>query len=70
MHTLVLMAITVGGVYFSYRLAVPFLPALAWALALAILFSPLYRWLEAKVKHPNLAAMVSVLIVVVIVAFA
>ena len=66
-HTLVLMAVTVGGIYFSYRLAVPFLPALAWALALAILFAPLYRWLEAKVKHPNLAATVSVLIVVVIV---
>ncbi len=66
-HTLVLMAVTVVGIYFSYLLAVPFLPALAWALALAILFAPLYRWLEAKVKHPNLAATVSVLIVVVIV---
>lgn len=66
-HTLVLMAVTVGGIYFSYLLAVPFLPALAWALALAILFAPLYRWLEAKVKHPNLAATVTVLIMVVIV---
>jgi predicted PurR-regulated permease PerM len=66
-HTLVLMAMTVVGIYFSYLLAIPFLPALAWALALAILFAPLYRWLEAKVKHPNLAATVSVLIVVVIV---
>ena len=66
-HTLVLMALTVGGIYFCYRLATPFFPALAWALALAVLFAPLHRWLESKVKYPNLAATISVLVVIVIV---
>ena len=66
-HTLVLMAMTVAGIYFSYRLAAPFFPSLAWALALAVLFVPLHRWLESKIKSPNLAAMISVLVVIVIV---
>jgi predicted PurR-regulated permease PerM len=66
-HTLLLMAVTVVGIYFSYRLAAPFLPALTWSLALAILFAPLHRWLESKVKSPNLAATISVLMVAVIV---
>ena len=29
-HSLVLMAVTVGGLYLCYRMALPFLPALAW----------------------------------------
>lgn len=66
-HTLVLITVTLIAIYFCYRLAVPFFPALAWALALAVLFAPLHRWLEAKVKYPNLAATLSVLIVALIV---
>ena len=60
-HTLALMAVTVIGIYFSYRLATPFFPSLAWALALAVLLTPLHRRLESKIKHRNLAATVSVL---------
>ncbi len=66
-HTLVLMAVTVGGLYICYLLAVPFIPVLAWSLALAILFAPLYRWIESKVKRPNMAATICVLVVGVIV---
>lgn len=66
-HTLLLMAVTVVGIYFCYRLAAPFLPAFAWALALAVLFAPLHRWLESKVKHPNLAATICVLAAALIV---
>ena len=66
-HTLLLMAVTVIGIYFSYRLAAPFLAALTWALALAILFAPLLRWLESKVKYPNLAATICVLLIALIV---
>lgn len=61
-QTLLLIAVTVVGIYFCYRLAAPFIPAFAWALALAILFAPLYRWIESKVKHPNLAATLCVLL--------
>ena len=66
-HTLVLMAVTIGGIYTCYLLAVPFVSVLAWALALAILFAPLYRWIESRVKRPNVAAMICVLVVGVIV---
>ena len=60
-QTLVLMGATAVGLYLCYRLALPFLTALAWALALAVVFTPFQRWIESKVKHPNLAALISVL---------
>ena len=66
-HALVLMVLTAAGIYFCYLLAAPFFPALAWALALAVLFAPVHRWLEAKVRHPNLAAALCVLVVVLVV---
>ena len=66
-QTLVLMAATAFGIYLCYRLAAPFLPALAWALALAVLFTPFQRWLESKLKRPSLAAGVSVLVIGLIV---
>ena len=66
-YTLLLMAVTVTGIYFCYLLAEPFIPALAWALALAIIFTPLHRWLLTKIKYPNLAATICVLVAALIV---
>jgi len=66
--TLVLLVVTGIGIYLCYQVALPFLPVLAWALALAVLFAPLQRWLEAKLKRPGLAAIISVMIAGVIVA--
>jgi predicted PurR-regulated permease PerM len=66
-QTLVLMVATALGIYLCYRMAIPFLPALAWALALAVLFAPFQRWLETKLKRPSLAALVSVLLIGLIV---
>ncbi len=68
LQLLVLIVATALGIYLCYRLALPFLPALVWALTLAILFTPLHRWLEAKLKRANLAAAVAVLVVGLIVA--
>jgi predicted PurR-regulated permease PerM len=62
-QTLVLMVATAVGIYLCYRLALPFLAALAWALALAVVFTPFQRWVESKVKRPNLAAVISVLVI-------
>ena len=61
--TLVLMAATAVGIYLCYGLAMPFLSALVWALALAVVFAPFHQWLESKLKRRNLAAAVSVLVV-------
>ncbi len=66
-RTLVLIALTVAGLSLCYLLAAPFLPALAWALALAVLFTPLQKWLESKIPHPSFAAMIAVLVVALIV---
>ena len=55
------------GIYLCYRMALPFLPALTWAMALAILFAPLNRWLESKLRRANLAAGVTVLLVALLV---
>jgi predicted PurR-regulated permease PerM len=67
LRALVLLAITVAGLYICYLLTVPFLPALTWAIALAILFAPAHRRVEAKVTNPNLAATISVLAIGLIV---
>jgi predicted PurR-regulated permease PerM len=61
--TIVLLAATLAGAYLCLLLAAPFLPALTWALVLSVLFVPIHRILEARMKQPNLAAVVSVLIV-------
>jgi predicted PurR-regulated permease PerM len=61
-QTFVIMAVIGFGIYLCYRLTQPFLPALAWALGLAVIFAPFQRWLESKLRHPSLAASVSVLV--------
>ena len=66
-HALLLMAITVAGLYLCFLLAAPFVPAMAGALALAVLFAPLHRWLERRLGAGNLAATACVLIVALIV---
>jgi predicted PurR-regulated permease PerM len=62
--TLALIAASVVVLYLCYRLLVPFLPALAWALALAVIAHPLHRWIHRWAPIPNLAAGLSVAIVV------
>lgn len=62
-RSLALAAAIVGGIFVCYRLMVPFVPALAWALALAIMFAPIHRWMERTLRRPNVSALVSVVIV-------
>jgi predicted PurR-regulated permease PerM len=63
----VLMLATVLGIYLCYKMALPFLSVLTWALTLAVMFSPLQRWLELKLKYPNFAALISILVIGLIV---
>ena len=51
------------GIYLCYRLAQPCIPSLVWAGALALVFTPLHRWIEARLRRPNLAAAVSLTII-------
>ena len=66
-QTLVLIAVTALGIYICYRMAAPFLPAIAGALTLAVLFTPMQRWFESKLKHPSLSALISILLIAAIV---
>jgi predicted PurR-regulated permease PerM len=66
-QTLVLMVATAFGIYLCYRLTAPFFSPLAWALGLAVLFTPFQRRVESRLKHPSLAAFVSVLVIALIV---
>ena len=57
---LLLIFFTGLGVYLCLKMALPFLPALVWALTFAVLFAPFQIWLEIKFKHANLASLVAV----------
>lgn len=64
---LVLMLASVLAFYVCYRLAQPFLPALTWALALAVVTHPLHDWIARHVKRQTLAAGITVTIVAVLI---
>jgi predicted PurR-regulated permease PerM len=66
-HALVLLLATFGGIYICYLLALPFLSALSWALVLAVLFASVHQAMEARLRMPNLSAMISVFVLVLIV---
>lgn len=63
MHTLVLILAILVGIYLCYKIALPFLSVLAWALTLAVMFTPLQRWLESKLKRTNFAALISIILI-------
>ncbi|HEX5733580.1 MAG TPA: AI-2E family transporter [Blastocatellia bacterium] len=63
---LVLVIATALAFYLCYRLVLPFLPALAWALALAVVAHPLHEWIARRIHQANIAAGLSVIIVTII----
>jgi len=60
-------ALTVAFVALCVIVAVPFLPAITWGVALAIIAWPLHRWMSRHVANPNLAAIASSVVVLVII---
>lgn len=57
-----LLAATALGVFLCTKLTLPFVPAMTWALALAVLLEPIHRRFETWLRHRSLAASASVLI--------
>ena len=53
------LAVVTGGLYFCFLLSVPLLPALTWALSIAVLAWPLHHWMRAHVKNGSVAASLS-----------
>jgi predicted PurR-regulated permease PerM len=64
---LALAVASVAGILLCIVIAWPFLGAITWALTLAIIFAPLHERVENIVKQPNIAALLSTAIVIVIV---
>lgn len=62
-----LIAAIAAGMVLCYLLAQPFLPALTWAIALSVLFTPFQGWLESKLRHPGLCAIIAVIVIAFIV---
>jgi predicted PurR-regulated permease PerM len=65
--TIALMIATAIVFYLCWLIAQPFLPALAWALALAIVGMPMHRWIRRRIEKDGLAAGLSVLAIAIIV---
>lgn len=57
---LLLVAVLIG--YLSFQIIQPFLGALAWAAILAIVFAPLHARVQAQIKNPDAAALLSTLL--------
>ena len=57
---ILVLAATAICLYVCYLLALPFLPALTWALVLAIVLYPAHRWVEGRLGNRTLAALISV----------
>ncbi|MGO4910174.1 AI-2E family transporter [Pseudorhodobacter sp. W20_MBD10_FR17] len=62
-----LAAASLIGIGLCFLIALPFLGAITWALTLAILFSSFHGRIERMVKHRNLAALISTVIIAVVV---
>ncbi len=54
-------------VYLCWRFVAPFLPALCWAAALALIAEPIYGWLLRRGLPRSLAALIIIVLVVVVV---
>lgn len=50
-------------VYLCWRMLVPFLAALSWALALALIVQPVYAWLLRKGVHRTVAALAIIVLI-------
>lgn len=63
---LVLLSATAIVFFLCYAMLRPFLSALVWALAFAVMAHPLHAWIEKRVTRPNVAAAISVILVTLI----
>jgi predicted PurR-regulated permease PerM len=62
-----LAILTLALIYLCFKLAVPLLPALTWAFALAIIAWPLHAWIGRHVPGRTLPAILSTAAVVVLI---
>lgn len=63
----VLAVVTAVGVVLCLLIAASFVPALTWSVALAVSLQKPYAWLERRLKHPALTAVVGTALVLLVV---
>lgn len=63
-----LIAVAGAALYLCYRIAEPFLNPIFAAIVLAIVFYPLHARIEALIPRPNVAATISTILVMLVVA--
>ncbi|HSE98622.1 MAG TPA: AI-2E family transporter [Blastocatellia bacterium] len=63
----VLIATTALAIYICYQLVQPFLPAIIWAIALAVVANPLHERIERHIPYESIAAALSVFIVAILI---
>lgn len=66
LQVLALMALTVVAICLALWVISPFVPALSWAMAFAVVAWPVHAWINARVKWPSIAAAISVVLVTLV----
>ncbi len=64
-YTLLLMLLMVG--YLSFEVVRPFLSSFAWAVFLAVVFYPVYRWAARFTKSKRLGSAITTVLVVLVI---
>jgi predicted PurR-regulated permease PerM len=63
-----LLALAGGALYLCYLISKPFLGPVFASMVLAIVFYPLHKRIDSSTRRPNLAATISTVVVIVVVA--
>jgi predicted PurR-regulated permease PerM len=63
----VLLSLTIGAGYLTYRIFRPFLIALFIALIMAIAFFPIHKWIVRRVRYRSVAAFITTVLAVLVV---
>jgi predicted PurR-regulated permease PerM len=64
---LTLAALTAALITLSVLLSLPFLPAITWAVALAIMSWPMHQWVRKRIGWPKLSAALSTIVVILVI---
>ncbi len=65
--TVVLAILTALSIYVCYRIIEPFVPAMAFALALAVATQSPYQWIRRRVRGTTAAAAVAVVLIAILI---
>ncbi|HVK40025.1 MAG TPA: AI-2E family transporter [Candidatus Kapabacteria bacterium] len=65
--TLALLIATALAFYLCWLIAKPFMPALAWAVALAVVGTPMHRWIRRRIRNEGVAAGAAVTAIAIVV---